>query len=131
MFYDMKVNEPWVPSSQDYTYVFLNISCFSVIKEKFVTIPKVMELQRESKSLHRFIFPRDNHFSSLCYILLLYMENCLLPLKWCHNLNSLVMDIRVVFHYLLGQIKLQMTIFLGLYLCTLKLLCRSITMINY
>lgn len=132
MFYDMKVYESWIPSSQDYTYVFLNISCFSVIKGKFVTLFKIMELQRGSKSFHSCIFPRDNHCNSLFYTLLLYIKNCPLPLKCCHNLNSLLMDIRVgCFPLLTWADNAINDYFVSMYLCTLKLLCRSITMINY
>ena len=73
---------------------------------------KVMELQRRKQKPPQLHFSRDNHFNSLFYILLLYIKMPFSPLKRCHNLNSVLMDIGVVFHYLLWQVRLQMNIFM-------------------
>lgn len=128
MFYDIKVNETWVPSSQGYTYIFLNSSCFSVIKEKPVKNIQSNGIIRRKLEPPQLHFPRDNHLNSLFQILLLDIKTPFPPLKWCRNLNSLLMDISVVYHYLLWQVRLQMTI---LYACILAPLSYYLDRVNY
>lgn len=79
----MKVNELGFQVHRAIHIFFVTlVAFFLIIKEKLVKKKsKVMELQRRKQKPPQLHFSRDNHFNSLCDILLLYIKMPFFPLK--------------------------------------------------